>query len=523
MASRVTLFENGRIHTLAEGFPSAVWFTVLGERIQRLGAGRPPEVASVVNLQGRTVVPGFVDSHIHFFQTGLDRLFVDLSAVSSVDELVGRLEAGARGQRTWVFAHSFEEDTLRDREQLTRRELDAAFPQRPVWINRVDYHSAVVNSSALARLEVPAGTRGLLTDGSGPNGILRAEAYTYAKRRVNRLYPIWVREKAVEEAVRVCVARGITAVQALEGGKVFGDEGVHVLLQRMDRLPIDLTLFLQEENVFFTKQLGFEHLGGCILIDGSIGSYTAALDHDYHGVKGARGLLYQTSRSLSRFVSGAHEAGAQLAFHAIGPRAIDVVLDAYERALDANPRFDHRHRIEHFELATDEQIERAVRLAVTVAMQPTFEYLWGGPDGMYASRLGEGWRLTNRLREIVDSGLRVAGGSDANVTPPDPLLGMHAAVNHPNPGQRISPREALRMMTLDAARAAFNEKRHGSLEAGKEASFVVLDEDPLTIAPERIKDIRVLQTWSKGRCLHRVGEKDPEWDAGDEPSRRDSD
>jgi predicted amidohydrolase YtcJ len=150
-------------------------------------------------------------------------------------------------------------------------------------------------------------------------------------------------------------------------------------------------------------------------------------------------------------------------------------------------------------------------------MQPTFEYLWGGPEGMYASRLGERWRRTNRLRQILDAGLRVAGGSDANVTPPDPLLGLHAAVNHPNHAQRITREEALRMMTLDAAWAAFNEQRHGSLEAGKEASFVVLDEDPLSVPAERIKDIRVLETWSKGRRVHLAGKADPEWDAGDQP------
>jgi hypothetical protein len=132
-------------------------------------------------------------------------------------------------------------------------------------------------------------------------------------------------------------------------------------------------------------------------------------------------------------------------------------------------------------------------------MQPSFEHFWGGPDGMYASRLGDGWRMTNRLRTISERGLRIAGGSDANVTPPDPLLGIHAAVNHPNEEQRISPAHALRMMTLDAAYAAFNDTRHGSLSPGKEASFAVLDRDPLTIDPSQIKDIQVEQTWYLGR------------------------
>ncbi len=516
MSGRLTLFKNAKVHTVAAERPAAEWFTVVGDRIQAMGMGPPPRrPRRVVDLKGRCVVPGFVDSHIHFFQTGLDRLFVDLAGVSSLDEVVARLEAGARGKRSWVFAHSFEEDRLDGLSRLTRRELDAAFPDRPVWVNRVDYHSAVVNSQALRRLEIPLGIQGLLVEDGEPNGILRAKAYTYAKPRVAQQYPLWVKERALKEAVHACVARGITAVHALEGGPLFGDDGVHILLRKMERLPIDVTMFLQERNVYFTKKLGFDHLGGCILIDGSIGSYTAALDDHYCGV-GECGTLYESAKSLAPFVASAHKVGAQVAFHAIGPRAIGVVLDAYHKVLMRQPRYDHRHRIEHFELATDAQLARAADLGVVVAMQPAFEYYWGGPDGMYASRLGEGWRQTNRLRSILDAGIRIAGGSDANVTPPDPLLGMHAAVNHPNPDERITPAEALRMMTLDAAYAAFNETRHGSLEPGKEASFAVLDHDPLTIAPERLRKIRVLETWARGARVHRLGEEDPPWDSAGE-------
>lgn len=494
------MFENAVVHTMDERRPSASWFTVLGERFQRVGDGPPPEdVKARVDLGGRCVVPGFVDSHIHFFQTGLDLLFVDLSAATALEDLAERLLAGARGKRSWVFAHSFEEEKLSDAERLTRRELDRVFPYRPVWVNRVDYHSAIVNTAALRRLEIPPGTPGLLYDGAEPNGILRAQAYLFAKTRVSRMYPVEVKERAVKAAAQACVAKGITAVHALEGGKLFGDEGVQTVLKKIDGLPLDVTLFLQEMNTFFCTKLGFEHLGGCVLLDGSIGSYTAALDDDYQGLPGARGVLYEKARDLSTFIEEAHAAGAQLAFHAIGPRAIEQVLSAYERAFHKAPRFDHRHRIEHFELASDEQIERCAEIGVVVAMQPTFEHLWGGPEGMYASRLGERWRHTNRLRTISDRGVVIAGGSDANVTPPDPLLGIHAAVNHPNRDERVDVTRALRMMTLDAAYAGKNERRHGSVQPGKEASFAVLDEDLLRVPSERLREVSVLETWSLGR------------------------
>jgi predicted amidohydrolase YtcJ len=255
-------------------------------------------------------------------------------------------------------------------------------------------------------------------------------------------------------------------------------------------------------NVYFTTRLGFEHLGGCILLDGSIGSYTAALEEDYEGQTGQRGVLYEKQQRLSSFVEEAHEAGVQCAFHAIGPRAIEQVLTAYERALARFPRYDHRHRIEHFEMATDQQIARARDLGLVLSMQPAFEEYWGGPDGMYASRLGARWRITNRLRSIVDRGIRLAGGSDTNVTPPEPLLGIHGAVNHPNEEQRLSVREALRMFTIDAAYAGHNETRHGSISPGKEANFVLLDADPFEVARAELRRIRVLQTWYRGRPVY---------------------
>jgi len=505
--ARPKLFKNLRAHTLAGRAPQATWFTVLGNRFQRVGRGEPPPCRDVVDLDGHTVVPGFVDSHIHFFQTGLDLLFVNLSTCRSVDDVIEQLRTREVGPRSWRIAHSFEEDGLVD-GPLTKEHLDAAFGAQPVWVNRIDYHSAVVNSAALKRLDIPPDTRGVVMKGGEPCGVLRANAYMLAKPKVARQVPLALRGKAVKEAVHACVSRGITAVHALEGGPLFGDEGVHELLKVSDRLPIDMTLFLQEKNLYFTKQLGFDHLGGCILIDGSIGSYTAAAV-DEHGC--ACGTLYESERSLRTFVAAAHKAGAQLAFHAIGSRAIEVLLNTYEKALDKQPKFDHRHRIEHFELATDAQIARAADLGLVVAMQPSFEHFWGGPDGMYANRLGDGWKQTNRFRSILDGGVVIAGGSDANVTPPDPLLGMQAAMCHPNAEQRVSGEEALRMMTMDAAYAAHNDDRHGSIEAGKEASFVVLDRDPLNAPADEVAAIRVRETWSRGRCVHRIGREDPPW------------
>ncbi len=233
------------------------------------------------------------------------------------------------------------------------------------------------------------------------------------------------------------------------------------------------------------------------------GSYTAALDQDYQDAKGVRGHIYEKQREFFAFVEGAHDAGVQLSFHAIGPRAIQLVLDAYESALRKYPRYDHRHRIEHFELATDVQIHRARDLGVVASMQPNFEYFWGGPEKMYQKRLGDGWTSTNRFADILKHGLTIAGGSDTNVTPPDPILGIHAAVNHPNEDQKISVDAALRMMTINAAYAGFNETKMGTISPGKNAAFTVLDKDLFTVNPSEIKNIKVVETWFSGRCVYR--------------------
>ncbi len=511
------IYHNAVVHTVDAYHPRASWFAVLGDRFQRVGDGPPPDTGKRVDLGGQCVVPGFVDAHTHFFQTGLDRLHIDLGPARTFDEVADRLITEApNGKRTWVFAHSFEEDALTDLAMLTRVELDRVFGDRPVWVNRVDYHSAVVNSAALRRLEVPPGTEGLMLGSDGqPTGVLRAYAYFHAKAAVSRMYSIEMKERAVKAAVAACLPYGITAVAALEGGRIFGDEGVQSVLRLADKSPLDITLYLQEKNVYMTSRFGFDHLGGCILIDGSIGSYTAALEQGYAGHPNWRGNLYERPRELRTFVADGHAAGCQLAFHAIGPRAIDLILDAYQYALDRYPRWDHRHRIEHFELATDAQIQRTLDLGLVVGMQPSFEYFWGGPNGMYASRLGERWRSTNRIAQILDAGLKIAGGSDSNVTPPNPLLGIHAAVNHPNPEQRISVEAALKMMTLDAAYGVTCDRQFGTIARGKHANFTILDRDLMAIPRDQIEKINVRATWYRGRCVWKAPAPSP---AGPQPA-----
>lgn len=187
---------------------------------------------------------------------------------------------------------------------------------------------------------------------------------------------------------------------------------------------------------------------------------------------------------------------------AIGDRAIEQVLDAYENALEIYGREDHRHRIEHFELATKEQIKRAAAMNLVISAQPTFEYFWGNEGGMYERRLGkEMASRTNNFRYILDSGIVLCGGSDSDINEINPLLAIHAAVNHPKKHHSIEPVEALGMFTVNSAFANFEEDIKGSLEKGKYGDFVVLDKDILTVDKDCIKDIVVESTYKEGNMV----------------------
>lgn len=503
-STQLLLIYNANIHTLDKITPKSGWMTVLNGRIQQIGNGKPPKVQNAIDMMKQTIVPGFVDAHIHFFQTGMDKLFVDLSDAVSISEIKDLLLQDRESARSWLFARGYEEEKLSDARPLNKEDLDQVSKSRSIWVNRVDYHSAIVNSAGLKRLAIPSDLPGLEMTRGKPTGVLRSEAYLYARRRAIGSYPLDKRKKAIKCAVDECISNGITAVHALEGGSLFGDESVSMVLRNSNNIPMDVTLFLQEKNVYFSERLGFRHIGGCILIDGSIGSYSAALDKPYKNMPKTMGSLYEKTRSLNTFIEDANRVGIQLAFHAIGPRAIELLINSYERALNKCPRFDHRHRIEHFELATDKQIKRASKLGIIASMQPNFEYFWGGPKKMYAARIGNKWRETNRFRTILDAGMKIAGGSDANVTPPDPILGIHSAVNHPNREERISIHEALKMMTIDAAYAAFKENNYGTLSAGKEANFVVLDKDIIKSRKDIINSVQVMQTWYKGKKVFAV-------------------
>src|SRR5690606_546874 len=202
------------------------------------------------------------------------------------------------------------------------------------------------------------------------------------------------------------------------------------------------------------------------------------------------------------YVEQAHAAGMQVALHTVGSAAIEQLLQAYENALANYPRRDHRHRIEHFELPAPGQAERARQLGVLLALQPACNYFWPH-DGEYPQLVGEERAgRVDPIRSVLDAGVEVAFGSDSPVTPMQPVLWMHAAVNHSNPRERIDAATALKLCSAAGARFAFEEADKGTLEAGKLADITILDRDPLQVPASEIKDVHVLKTIVGGRVVY---------------------
>jgi predicted amidohydrolase YtcJ len=397
----------------------------------------------------------------------------------------------------------FDELKLIEKKMPTRYELDRCAPNNPVWISRVDYHTSIVNSLTLHMLNLPFNLEGIVRDGrSLPNGQLTGRASALVRSHMLGRTPEAEIGKGVHKALDIAISNGITSINAVEGGFTFHDKHAEFMLENKDTFPIDITLFYQTVDVEKILGKGLKRIGGTIFLDGTFGSRTAALAEPYSDDNSKSGTLYFSQEELNSFILDAHRNGLQIAVHAIGSRAIEQALTAYEYAQAVCPRKDPRHRIEHFELPQNEHIHRAKALGLVASVQPTYEYLWGGAGKMYDTRLGKERRKhTNPLSKYIEAGLIVAGGSDSDLTPMNPLLGIHSAVNHPNDEYSISVIDAIKLFTINGAKAVFEEKTKGSIEKDKVADMVVLDIDPFETSPSKLREISVVATIKEGNIL----------------------
>ncbi|NPV69965.1 MAG: amidohydrolase [Firmicutes bacterium] len=501
---------NGRVVTMDWRLPLAKSVAIAGEKI--IWVGDDPESAGVigkhsrvVDLGGRVTLPGFIDAHVHFMQTGLDETALNLSGTRNLEALFSVIKdrAGSLPGREWLRAYGYDETRLEEKRHPTLAEIDSVTGEKPTFISRIDAHSCLVNSTAFRLLEVPGGTEGVETDSEGHfTGRLFAVANGYARKRlVEVLLDNDARRRALMLAARKALRVGITTVHALEGGSLFSDKDVDALLDIQDELPLRTVLYHQIMELDKIAARGLKRVGGCITVDGSLGSRTAALLEPYADAPGHKGILYYSDEEVQEFVSRANKAGLQIAMHTIGDGAIEQLMRAYEKALSEYPRPDHRHRFEHFSVPTHDQIERAARIGAAVCIQPAFDLYTSYT--MMPVRLGpERFQRAYPQRTLLEAGLLVGGGSDSSITPINPMLGVHSAVNHSHCEERLSVFESLRLFTLDAAALAFEEGAKGTITPGKLGDIAVLAENPFTADTDSLKDITVQMTIVGGKVVY---------------------
>ncbi|KUO74221.1 MAG: hypothetical protein APF77_08655 [Clostridia bacterium BRH_c25] len=460
----------------------------------------------IIDLDGKTVVPGFIDSHVHLMPTCINELAINFEEARSVDDILDLIKERRDKSlpQEVIPGIRLDEFQLDNRILPTKNDIDKVAPNQPVFISSIEFHTVTVNSYALHKINLPFTVNSIEKDSKGfSTGRIYHHASTIARKKMYEMISDETQSQGLQITMKKVIRKGVTSLVAMEGGTLFHDRHAEFLLGEKSKLPIDIIVFYQTTDINKVLAYNLPRFGGDIFLDGSFRSRNAALYEPYSDSPGNTGTMYFTQEEIEAFVLEAHERDLQIAIHAVGGRAINRLLDAYENALIKNPRNDHRHRIEHFELPTASQIERAKRLGIVLSMQPTYEYFFREPEGMYEVRLGKERALqTNPFRKILDSGIVVAGGSDSDVMPIDPILGIHAAVNHPNAASRATPFEALKMYTVNAAIGVFEENSKGTIEKNKLADMVVLDNNPLQVRTDSIKDIKVVYTIKNGRILY---------------------
>jgi predicted amidohydrolase YtcJ len=307
-------------------------------------------------------------------------------------------------------------------------------------------------------------------------------------------------------AASLGAARGITALHEMAMPHQEGFRDVEVLLHHRDKLPVDVTVIVGTTDVPRVIDMGLASIGGDLAVDGSIGARTAALSEPYEGEFGV-GATYMEDDELAEFFHAAHNAGLQAGVHALGDRAIEQVLTCWERvyhALDSRERRHfraRRHRVEHIEMASSSQVERAAVLGLAASVQPSFDALWGGPGELYALAVGpDRAAAMNPFRTMLERGIVVGAGSDAPVAPLDPWLGVAAMEHHHDPGQRLAREEAIRLATAGSAYVGHQEDKKGTLQPGSHADFAAYDVDPFEV--EDVRGLGPVLTVSLGREVH---------------------
>jgi predicted amidohydrolase YtcJ len=527
----VVLF-NGRIWTVDPAMPWAEGVALKGNKILKVGStseikGSIGDRTKSIDLKGSFVLPGFIDCHTHFLDGGFSLSSVQLGNARTKEDLIARIEQKAleMEEGEWILRGNWDHQQFGPVDLPRKEWIDAVAPENPVCVNRHDGHMVLVNSLALKLsgitkdTAVPEGGEILKDPLTGePTGILKDAAMDLVMNRIPEP-SLEERLRAVEEGLAHARSWGVTSIHDVEYKSSFE---VYEELLEQNKLtarlyvyvPISEIELLSEHKLVSPIQSDVLRVAGLKgFVDGSLGSSTALFFDPYTDDPTKRGLLASDmfpEGIMERRLMEADRSGLQVAIHAIGDKANHMILDIFEKVMRVNADRDRRWRIEHAQHLLPEDIERMKELGIIASVQPYHAV----DDGRWAEKkIGkQRAQYTYAFRSLLDAGVLLACGSDWTVAPLNPLTGIFAAVTRQtldgkNPGgwfpeQKITLEEAIKGYTLHAAYTEFSEHKKGSVEVGKLADLVVLDQNLFEIPPEKILEAKVLMTIFDGKIIY---------------------
>ena len=523
------IITNAKISTVDKSLPTAQAVAVLGDRIVAVGSDADVESwhgpqTRVIDAAGKLLLPGFNDAHVHFVSGGMQLDNIQLNDASTPQEFARRI--GERAKITpkgeWILGGNWDETKWNPPNMPTKELIDALTPDTPVFVSRYDGHMGLANSVALRLAGItaktpdpPGGT--VVRDARGnPTGALKDAATDY----IDKVIPPLTHDqrlKIVKRALGYAASVGVTSVQHMVAS--YEDIGVYSELLQRGELTTRIYAAPSITHVDDLAKLGVGHaFGGPYLrigalkafADGSLGSGTAYFYEPFLNQGNNRGLLSDEMHPISlmrdRYMK-ADTSGLQICTHAIGDEGISTILDLYSDLIKAHGETDRRLRIEHAQHMAAKDFERFAQLHVIASVQPYHAI----DDGRFAeSHIGhDRASRTYAFRTFLDHGVRLAFGTDWEVAPLNPMLTVYAAVTratldgkNPNgwfPEQKLSVAEAIEAYSMGSAYAEFQDGEKGSITPGKLADMVLLSDDIFTIAPEKIRDVKVLKTFVGGR------------------------
>jgi predicted amidohydrolase YtcJ len=468
---QTVLLRRGEVHSPADPFATAM--VVERGQVAWVGSEGAADafadgVDEVVDLDGALVTPAFTDAHVHTTATGLALTGLDLSNAPSLEAALTLVRdfAAARPDDRVLLGHGWDTARWPGGRPPTRAELDEATGHRPLYLSRIDVHSAVVTTALLD----------LVPDTPPEDGPLTADAHHAVRAAAFAAVTPRQRTDAQRAALAHAASLGIGTIHECGGPEISSEDDFTGLLRLAAEEPGPRVVgYWAEEDVAKARELGAAGAAGDLFVDGSLGSHTACLHQPYADADHT-GRAYLDTAAVAAHVVACTEAGLQAGFHAIGDAAVDSVVEGVRAAAEkvglARVRAA-RHRVEHAEMLTPEAVAAFAELGLTASVQPAFDALWGGEDGMYAQRLGaERARALNPYAALLRAGVPLAFGSDSPVTPLDPWGTVRAAAFHRTPEHRVSVRAAFTAHTRGGWRAVGRDDA-GVLAPGAPADYAV--------------------------------------------------